>query len=173
MRSATPGKFIALSLILSPLLFLTACAQNPDQVAKAATGNTLSAISAAQQAQQNKAIVIDFYEGIFLKHKVQEYADRYISNTYTQHNPSVPDGKNAVIEYFTTYFKENPDATTSIKRVIAQGDLVVLHVHSTRNKQDRGAAIMDIFRVKNGKIVELWDVIQPIPEQSANNNTMF
>jgi len=60
-----------------------------------------------------------------------------------------------------------------IKRAIAEGNLVVLHVHSTENKKDRGRAIIDIFRVENGKIVEHWDVIQNIPEQSKNSNTMF
>ena len=61
----------------------------------------------------------------------------------------------------------------TIKRVVAEGDLVVLHVHSTQNAQDGGEAVVDIFRVEQGKIVEHWDVIQTIPAESANRNTMF
>ncbi len=117
--------------------------------------------------------MIDFYEGVFLKHQVKTYADRYIGNQYIQHNPHVPDGKAPFVDYFTQYFKQNPEAKNQIKRAAAEGDLVYLHVHSTQNKQDHGEAIIDIFRVENGKIVEHWDVQQSIPATSANSNTMF
>lgn len=130
-------------------------------------------ISKQHQAALNKQIVVDFYEGVFLKHQVQSYADRYIGSQYIQHNPHVPDGKAPFVNYFTQYFKDNPEAKNEIKRAAAEGDLVYLHVHSTQNKQDRGEAIVDIFRVENGKIVEHWDVQQSIPESSANSNTMF
>lgn len=173
MRSATPRKIIVLSLILSPILFLTACAQNPNHVATTATGNTLAANSTTQQAQQNKAIVTDFYEGVFQKHQVKAYADRYIGDQYIQHNPRVPDGKTPFVNHFTQYFQKNPEAKSVIKRAVAEGNLVFLHVHSAQNPQDRGVAIVDIFRVENGKIVEHWDVQQAVPESSANSNTMF
>ncbi|MNY73146.1 SnoaL-like polyketide cyclase [compost metagenome] len=75
--------------------------------------------------------------------------------------------------YFEGYFKANPQSKVEIKRVIGDGDLVVLHLLSKQNDQDRGRAIVDIFRVQEGKIVEHWDVIQAIPEKSANTNTMF
>ena len=168
-----PKKWLTLGLVLSPALLLMACSQNPNQVAAAVTNNSLNAISATQQAEQNKKIVIDFYEGVFIKHQVKDYADRYIGSQYIQHNPHVPDGKAPFVEYFTGYFKENPDAKSVIKRAVAEGDLVFLHVHSTQNAQDRGVAVVDIFRVGNGKIVEHWDVQQDVPEPSANNNTMF
>ncbi|MBN3860041.1 polyketide cyclase [Neisseriaceae bacterium PsAf] len=123
--------------------------------------------------ERNKAIVRDFYEGVFIKHEVAKYSDKYIGNVYTQHNPHVADGKKPFVDYFTQYFIDNPDSRHIIKKIIADNDLVVLHVHSMDNKQDRGQAIVDIFRVKNNKIVEHWDVIQAIPETSSNNNTMF
>ena len=117
--------------------------------------------------------MVDFYEGVFSKHQVQTYSDRYIGTQYIQHNPYVADGKAPFVNYFTQYFKEHPQAKSTIKRVIADGDLVVLHVHSTQNAQDRGEAVVDIFRVEQGKIVEHWDVIQSIPAEYANRNTMF
>ena len=166
-------KKIVLSSTLLLSLIMTACSQNPHQVAAAVNQQTLNAISATQQAENNKKIVTDFYEGVFLKHQVKAYADQYIGEKYTQHNPHVPDGKAPFVNYFTGHFKENPDAKSVIKRAVAEGDLVFLHVHSTQNAQDRGVAVVDIFRVENGKIVEHWDVQQDVPANTANINTMF
>lgn len=122
---------------------------------------------------KNKEIVTSFYNLIFRDHKPEEAFTRYGGEKYTQHNPRVPDGKDAVIQFFTPFFKNNPDASWEIKRVIAEGDLVVLHVHSRQTANDRGRAIVDIFRVDKGKVVEHWDVVQDIPEKAANSNTMF
>ncbi|AWL29944.1 polyketide cyclase [Acinetobacter defluvii] len=160
LKSLLKKVFIS-SVILMPL-FVTACSQNPIQNSQ----NTMppNVTTAQNLAAQNKKIVTDFYEGVFLKHQVQKYSDRYIGNQYIQHNPHVPDGKAPFVNYFTGYFKENPQAKNVIKRAIAEDDLVVLHVHSSQNAQDRGEAIVDIFRVQNGKIVEHWDVQQAIPE---------
>lgn len=166
-------KKIVLSSTLLLSLIMTACSQNPHQVAAAVNQQTLNAISATQQAENNKKIVTDFYEGVFLKHQVKAYADQYIGEKYTQHNPHVPDGKAPFVNYFTGHFKENPDAKSVIIRAVAEGDLVFLHVHSTQNAQDRGVAVVDIFRVENGKIVEHWDVQQDVPANTANINTMF
>ena len=166
-------KKIVLSSILLLSLIMTACSQNPHQVAAAVNQQTLNAISATQQAENNKKLVTDFYEGVFLKHQVKAYADQYIGEKYTQHNPHVPDGKAPFVNYFTGHFKENPDAKSVIKRAVAEGDLVFLHVHSTQNAQDHGVAVVDIFRVENGKIVEHWDVQQEVPANAANSNTMF
>jgi predicted SnoaL-like aldol condensation-catalyzing enzyme len=122
---------------------------------------------------KNKEIVTSFYNLIFRDHKPAEAFAKYGGDKYIQHNPRVPDGKDAVIKYFTPYFKANPDAKSEIKRAVAEGDLVFLHVHSRQNATDRGRAIVDIFRVEKGKVVEHWDVIQDIPETAANTNTMF
>lgn len=163
--------------ILVPLLFisliLTACSQNPIQPKIGTMTNSLNTFSKAQLAEQNKKIVTEFYEGVFLKHQVKAYADQYIGNQYIQHNPEVPDGKAPFVDFFTGYFKENPDAKSVIKRAVAEDDLVFLHVHSTQNAQDLGVAVVDIFRIENGKIVEHWDVQQDVPTPTANMNTMF
>lgn len=172
MPQFTFKKCLISGLLILPVL-MTACSQNPQQSATAVNNQTLNAISKAQQAEQNKMIVTDFYEGVFLKHQVKAYADRYIGEQYIQHNPHVPDGKAPFVNYFTQYFQENKEAKSVIKRAVAEGNLVFLHVHSTESAQDRGVAVVDIFRVENGKIVEHWDVQQDVPEPSANTNTMF
>lgn len=78
------------------------------------------------------------------------------------------------MDAFTPFLKEHPQSRAEIKRVVAEGDLVMLHVHSTLNPQDKGEAVVDIFRFdENGKIVEHWDVIQAVPEKTASGRSMF
>jgi predicted SnoaL-like aldol condensation-catalyzing enzyme len=50
---------------------------------------------------------------------------------------------------------------------------VIVHVHAVREPGTRGLAIFDLFKLENGKVVEHWDTVQPIPETAQNNNTMF
>jgi predicted SnoaL-like aldol condensation-catalyzing enzyme len=78
------------------------------------------------------------------------------------------------IKGFIQFMKEKlPNWHVEIKRVFADGDYVITHVHAQANPQDRGMAVMDIFRLEDGKVVEHWDVGQPIPEKAMNTNTMF
>ena len=121
----------------------------------------------------NRQVVVDFYQQVFQKHQVEAAVKQYIGKEYIQHNPHVGDGTAPFVAYFVPYFQQNPQARSDIKRVIVQGDLVVLHVLSREHPQDRGTAVVDIFRVKDGKIVEHWDVQQAVPEDAANSNTMF
>jgi predicted SnoaL-like aldol condensation-catalyzing enzyme len=127
--------------------------------------------AAAQSAADNKQLVVAFYRTVFVDKRVREGFEKYAVEGYVQHNPMVPTGREAAIKLLSERIR--PEGITDIKRVIAEGDLVVLHVHSRANAQDRGRAIVDIFRVKDGKVVEHWDVIQAVPETAANDNTMF
>lgn len=124
----------------------------------------------------NKKIVGDFFDLAFDKRKPTEAALKYISpKTYIQHNPEGKDGREAFLSGFAKYV-EKGSLRCVRKRAIAENDLVVIHSHCVDNPadpKDRGQAYMDIFRVENGLIVEHWDVGQPVPEKSANNNTMF
>jgi predicted SnoaL-like aldol condensation-catalyzing enzyme len=123
--------------------------------------------------QSSKDMVTAFYKMVFYDHKVAEAFKTYVGPSYKQHNPLVPDGIEPSVAFLSKRFETNPQATNEIKRVIGDGDLVAVHVHSRLNDGDRGRAIVDIFRVESGKIVEHWDVIQPVPENAQNNNTMF
>ncbi|KXO03113.1 pyruvate kinase [Bacillus thuringiensis] len=117
-------------------------------------------------------MVVDFYNEVFNKHNI-DIIPKYVSEDYQQHNPFVADGRKAFMDFFKEDFVKNPNSSAEIKRVVAEGDTVALHVHSRTNSQDKGVTIVDIFRIKDGKIVEHWDVIQEIPNEAANNNTMF
>ena len=121
--------------------------------------------------ERNKQIAREFYDLIINK-KDFEAAKKYVGARYKQHNPLVKDGPEGLRE-FITFLKTNfPEAKSEIKAVFADGDYVILHVLSYRTPSIQ-RAIIEIFRLENGKIDEHWDVIQEIPETSANPNGMF
>jgi len=128
----------------------------------------------AETAQQeaNKKTVLEFYEAA-INQKDFDKAAQYIGPRYTQHNPNAADGPEGLKRFLAFLREKFPQAHSEIKQVFAEGDYVILHVHAVREPGTRGNAIIDIFKLETGKIVEHWDVVQPIPEQSANGNGMF
>jgi predicted SnoaL-like aldol condensation-catalyzing enzyme len=125
------------------------------------------------QSENNKNIVQSWSELAFTQRKPEEAVAKYLGPHYRQHNPGAADGPEAFIRYVKWFAQTYPNFRMESKRIIAEGDYVVQHSHAIREPDDRGMAVVDIFRFENGKIVEHWDVVQEIPEKSANTNTMF
>ena len=126
----------------------------------------------AADLEANKKTVLEFYEA-GLNKKDFDAASKYFGQKYIQHNPGAPDGIEG-FKTFVNFLKEKfPQSHSEIRRVFADGDHVILHVHAVREPGTRGRAIVDIFRLENGKIVEHWDVAQDIPEKMPHNNGMF
>jgi len=123
--------------------------------------------------QKNKETVRGFYELAFKDHQPAEAAAKYIGSKYIQHNPQAPDGPDAFIQFVKAWSGQFPKLSVEIKRMVAEGDLVVTHGVLKTSPEDRGTAAADIFRIEDGRIVEHWDVLQPVPETAANDNTMF
>jgi predicted SnoaL-like aldol condensation-catalyzing enzyme len=123
--------------------------------------------------EQNKKIVTEFYELAFNEHKPAEAARKYVGASYKQHNPNVADGPEGFNQFAGEFVKNSPNLNANIVRTMADDDLVALHVNIKMKEDDRGLAVVELFRVKDGKIVEHWDVIQPVPEKTASGNTMF
>jgi predicted SnoaL-like aldol condensation-catalyzing enzyme len=126
----------------------------------------------AKQMEENKKAVTAFYDAA-INQKDFEAAAKFIGPSYVQHNPRAADGPEGLKAFLGVLREKFPDYHSEIKRVFADGDYVILHVHNVPMPGARGAAIVDIFKLEGGKIVEHWDVRQEIPEQSANSNTMF
>lgn len=124
------------------------------------------------QLERNKQQVIEFYEKA-LNQKDFDAASLYLGSRYTQHNPTAADGPEGFRAFIQFLRDKYPNSHSEIKRVFAEGDYVILHVHSIREPGTRGRAIFDLFKLENGKIVEHWDTVQDIPEKSANDNGMF
>jgi predicted SnoaL-like aldol condensation-catalyzing enzyme len=141
-------------------------------VALAATLATWSTAAQPSQLEANKRVATEFYDAA-INRKDFAAASQYLGSAYKQHNPTAADGAEGLRAFIDFLKMRFPNQRGEIKRVIAEGDLVVLHVHSTRGDGTPGRAIVDIFRIDNGKVVEHWDVIQDIPAQAANANGMF
>ena len=124
------------------------------------------------QQEANKKIVVSFYNDALNK-KDFNAASQYLGPYYKQHNPTAADGAAGFKTFIEYLQKQFPESHSEIKQIFADGDYVILHVHSVRVPGTRGRAIIDVFRLKSGKIVEHWDVVQDIPEKSANDNGMF
>lgn len=126
----------------------------------------------AKQMEENKKIVAEFYDAA-LNQKDFEKASKYLGSRYTQHNPNAADGPEG-LKGFLAFLKDKfPNNRSEIKRIFADGDYVIVHVHAVREPGTRGNAIIDIFKLENGKVVEHWDAVQPIPEKALNDNGMF
>ena len=154
-------------LRLWPLIAALAC------IAFTARADVAPPPPTPEDTAANKALVIEMFQTLFDERRVDELADKYLTVDFIEHNPTAVNGTKGLRAFFKDYFAKNPKATFAVKRVIADGDLVLVHFHAQNGPEDRGVAGVDIFRLENGKVVEHWDVLQPIPEKSANNNTMF
>jgi len=128
--------------------------------------------SAAAKLAANKKLVLAFYEQI-IGRKDFDAALKYMGATYRQHAPYAADGHDGLRAWLAGFKAAFPHHRYEVKRVLAEGDYVMLHLHGMGGPNPHGESVVDIFRVEDGKVVEHWDIIQPIPESADNANSMF
>ena len=126
----------------------------------------------SEDEQRNIDTVLALYDAA-LNAKNADLAATFLGERYIQHNPSAQDGVDGLRSFVGWLAANFPENRSEVQNVFADGDRVVLHVHTRRMAEQAGNAIMEIFRLEEGRIVEHWDVIQPIPAESANQNGMF
>jgi predicted SnoaL-like aldol condensation-catalyzing enzyme len=124
------------------------------------------------QAETNKNIVKNVLNKAFNEKNVQAAAE-FLTDRYVQHNPQVPTGKAGFLQAIPGLYAAFPDMRWELKQTWADGDYVIAHSLYRYTKDDAGKAIVDIFRVKDGKLDEHWDVAQEIPATMAHENGMF
>ena len=138
-----------------------------------ATENPSSMPSQGECTMSALEVVDQFIDLVYRKKEVRQAFESWVHPDYIQHKPTLPDGRDAVINFLEELLERYPERIFTIHRVIASHDLVAVHYHSQATPEDLGFAVVDIFRVEDCRMVEHWDVVQPVPEQSANDNTMF
>lgn len=151
--------FIYLTVILIMMLALEACqgGANPQTL--------------LEEANLEKAIYcMDVLEN---KHDLETARNECFAETYIQHTPWIPDGREAVLNIFASRFEKYPNFAIEIKRTAADGNLVWMHLHTKRTPETLGNSVINIFRMEDGKFAEHWNVGKAVPEKSANDNTMF
>jgi len=119
----------------------------------------------------NREIITDFAEIFFHERDVRRAFEKHVVEDYVQHNPTLPDGREVAINALHDKFS-HPNARFEVKRILVDGDLAAVHIRAFPLGGNE-AAVVDIYRLKNGKIVEHWDVLQLVPESAQNTNGMF
>jgi predicted SnoaL-like aldol condensation-catalyzing enzyme len=135
-------------------------------------GGALPMSSEQDRLERNKQTVLAFYEAAINK-KDYDTASNYMSPNYKQHNPTAADGPEGLKTWLAEFKRQWPNLRAEIKHVVAEGDFVALHVYGVNGPSPNGTAVVDIFRLENGRLAEHWDVIQPIPPEASNSNSMF
>ena len=125
-----------------------------------------------KMTEKNRKIIEAFADVFYRQKDVEKAFNEYVAENYIQHNPNILDGREAAITALKPKFS-SPEAIFDIKRIIVDGNMAVIHLHGRMNKTHAGGAVADIYRLDNGKIVEHWDVLQPIPENAVNPHPMF
>lgn len=139
--------------------------------------------------QDNKTIVLEYFELLFNQHRIDEAVDNYQSPNYIQHNPAVPDGPEALKAAMKALVAQFPNLRFDVKRAFADGDYVIVHSEMTglswvldgaetptagcAEAELPSYAVVDILRMQDGRLAEHWDVIQQVPRQTTGGNSMF
>lgn len=120
----------------------------------------------------NRGAFEHFVDLFYTQKRVAKAFEFLVSDDYTQHNPNIPDGPEAAITALTPKFDGSPDARFEVQRILVDGDLAMVHVRASHPDRP-DAAVADIYRFANGRIVEHWDVLQPVPADPVHDHPMF
>ncbi|MDQ2639972.1 MAG: ester cyclase [Pseudomonadota bacterium] len=124
------------------------------------------------EEQRNLDLVLAMYRDVLVPLDSSQ-VDRYIAADYVQHSSLAPPGREALKEFLDVVRRQSPEAQTHVKRSFVDGDHVICHTHVIRHPGDPGLAVVDIFRVADGKVAEHWDVLMEVPLNPVNTLPIF
>lgn len=122
--------------------------------------------------ERNRAIVTDFAHRFYDLRDVRGAFERHVASDYVQHNPGIADGREAAIRALEPLFGQ-PGARFEVKRIIVDGAFALIHLRGRSSPNEPGGAVADIYRLKDGRIVEHWDALQPIQSSTVNPHPYF
>jgi len=122
--------------------------------------------------ERNRAVITAFAAQFYGRKDLHGAFETFVASDYVQHNPGIADGPQAAVQKLQEMFAR-PETSFTVKRILVDGELACIHLHARPGDQDPGGAVCDLYRLQDGKIVEHWDVMQPVPAQAQNANTMF
>ena len=125
-----------------------------------------------ETSETNRRVLLDFIDLFYHQRKVRLAFERHVAEDYIQHNPTIQDGREAAIAALEPLFG-SPESSFHIHRILVDGELAAIHLHGRRSPNTLGGAVVDLYRFAGGKIVEHWDVLQPVPENAQNPHPMF
>jgi predicted SnoaL-like aldol condensation-catalyzing enzyme len=148
-------------------VFMTAGLQSAMAIGESVPKELLTSPTWNEQETKNVQLISSFVQDLMINHEADKVIEKYGNGAYTQHNRNIPDGMTGIARFVEAFAEKYPDFTYDVKRVVADGEYVIFHSHATIKKEDRGndqkgMNITDMWRVKDGKIVEHWDSIQAI-----------
>ncbi len=120
----------------------------------------------------NRAAFEQFVDVFYRQKRVADAFALLVGDDYRQHNPTIEDGPTAAVAALTPKFDGSPHARFEVQRILVDGDLAMVHVRASRPGAP-DAAVADLYRFSDGRIVEHWDVLQPVPENPVHDHPMF
>lgn len=160
------------AVFLTLILGLISCNYNKKSENNMEKDSTRTELSSTNITEKNRKIIEDFADIFYRKKDVAKAFKKYVSEDYIQHNPNIEDGSDAAVKALTPKFS-SPFSIFDIKLILVDGNMAIIHLHGRMDQKSRGGAVADIYRLENGKIVEHWDVCQPVPEKTINPHPMF
>lgn len=139
----------------------------------AAAESTPAPASGQSETERNRAVVTDFMNMFYTQKKVRDAFEKHVVADYIQHNPGAPDGREGTLKVLEPFLSTQPQLSFKIHRILVDGDMAAVHSEIIVSAGQPSFAVVDILRLKDGKVVEHWDVMQPVPEKSANPHPMF
>ena len=124
--------------------------------------------------EEARRIVLEYMEMGQQPGRLIEAIETYVAEDFVQHCGRIPPGRQGLIDYLSQRagVRAADNRKSELARVIADGDMVLTHRRVTSDSDPRGTVFADLFRVRSGKVIEHWDVVQPIPEFSASGRSM-